>query len=787
MMFCGIIVIDRPLYPGASRNRSPQVHRSFLRHLHIPARGDDAFTPQAPLFARLATRCPYCRSIDQESTCPGIEICVCPELLDAGTLDSHSERNVMSAHSNELSSTGAANRLKRQTILAACQVCRQKKVKCDGNRPCGYCKTRNLDLSCHFEANEDETHRIAAKRKHNEISQSRDELHKLFTQISSRREVDAADIFRRIRRREDPGTILDSLQHGDDVREQAVSSQVAARVSFLREVLQSPASVDEMLQFVDSEMSDGSDNLQYPSSSELALLRHEGPRLDVFAELLRRANSKFPDEHDFETLHSPVPSMPVMGRFPVPGHPWTNLVSDDAVTELISMFFNYLWPYWRLLERDLFLEAMRSERLDSMLCSPFLVNSILALASCYHDEAMRLWVEEEAHPSLTNVQGLMLLSVQCSLAGKDRLGEVLLSAARHLERDLRTPPTLALVRAGSSIVDYSRCRRGIAWGIGVLEVSCTIAHLRPTIVWKRALRALPPDGLPDVTLLASPEQWTGYPFKRDSLTLDPTTLWRERCKLEQLIQDSFNAMLIKSEVTSASVLMGISEEQIGKLFGWLHELPDAVQWRSAMPVPVFDLHAQYFCTLMTLHVIAHGRIASRENGLSELHMTSILHESLLRHTCQATTLLRQYRVQYGLKLALPNLVQLASMSSGLLLQTMQSKQYSSLSIDAKVQPQLAADIEAAFEESFRFLLSTGLQNMLTRALARMLIKTASETEVQFPSSVHKLLEVIGEAGWTSSDVEKLSSSYPNPGREKSSHLGDGMEDLLRRWEGLAPT
>nr|POF26146.1 nitrogen assimilation transcription factor nit-4 [Quercus suber] len=531
----------------------------------------------------------------------------------------------MSAHSNEASVTGPANRSKRQTILAACQ--------CDGNRPCGYCKARNLDLSCHFEANEDETHRIAAKRKHHEISQSRDELHRLFTQISSRRELEAADIFRRIRRRENPSTILESLEHDDNVREQAVSSQVAARASFLREILQSSASVDRLLQFVDNEMNNSSDKLRYPSSEELVPLRLEISGLEVFADMMRKANSKPSVEPDRELLDSPILSTSTMGRFSVPAHPWTNLVSDDAVTELISMFFNYLWPYWRLLERDLFLEAMRSERLDSILCSPFLVNSILALASvstyphedmramidqfaqmyseaeaafaapgdllsrgqCYHDEAMRLWIEEEARPSLTNVQGLMLLSVRCSIGGKDRLGEILLSAARHLERDLRTPPPPLLARAGSSIVDYSRCRRGVAWCIGVLEVSCTIAHLRPSTVWKKKLHALPPEGMPDVTLLASPEQWTGYPFKHASLTLDPTTLWRERCKLEHFIQESFNALLVGTEELSTPALMDISREQIGKIVGWLQELPDAVQWRIAMPVPVFDLHAWADC------------------------------------------------------------------------------------------------------------------------------------------------------------------------------------------------
>lgn len=32
----------------------------------------------------------------------------------------------------------------------ACDICKQRKVKCDGNLPCGYCKKRQGSLTCHF-------------------------------------------------------------------------------------------------------------------------------------------------------------------------------------------------------------------------------------------------------------------------------------------------------------------------------------------------------------------------------------------------------------------------------------------------------------------------------------------------------------------------------------------------------------------------------------------------------------------------------------------------------------
>lgn len=94
---------------------------------------------------------------------------------------------------------------------------------------------------------------------------------------------------------------------------------------------------------------------------------------------------------------------------------------------------------------------MRSQRVDSELCSPFLVNAICAIASVslmfrilsqcaysyghqlqsehdaaflpysrdrvtrgqhFHDEAIRLWRLEGYRPSITNMQALCVLSLE---------------------------------------------------------------------------------------------------------------------------------------------------------------------------------------------------------------------------------------------------------------------------------------------------------------------------------------------------------------------------------------
>lgn len=63
----------------------------------------------------------------------------------------------------------------------------------------------------------------------------------------------------------------------------------------------------------------------------------------------------------------------------VPAHPWTTVTDDDElVSHLISLWFT--WRHWcyPFIERNGFVTAMRSKNVDSVVCTPALVNVILA-------------------------------------------------------------------------------------------------------------------------------------------------------------------------------------------------------------------------------------------------------------------------------------------------------------------------------------------------------------------------------------------------------------------------
>ena len=107
------------------------------------------------------------------------------------------------------------------------------------------------------------------------------------------------------------------------------------------------------------------------------------------------------------------------------------MVDDEMVSSLVSLFFTFLNPYWRFVEQDLFIRAMRA-KIPSAYCSSLLVYAILAYSQMFseiteaytvseqqslvrgHDffqEALRLWEAQHGEASITTIQAGIILSI----------------------------------------------------------------------------------------------------------------------------------------------------------------------------------------------------------------------------------------------------------------------------------------------------------------------------------------------------------------------------------------
>jgi hypothetical protein len=129
-----------------------------------------------------------------------------------------------------------------------------------------------------------------------------------------------------------------------------------------------------------------------------------------------------------------------------------------------------------------------------------------------------------------------------------------------------------------------------------------------------------------------------------------------------------------------------------------------------------------------------------------------------------------FRHHYGLKITLPYFVNANGIVCFTLLQDLDN-------------PASAA----AFKEAFRCLLGAGMQLLWARGMARMLHLTAQNTGVQLPKAIETCLDAVADTAWTKSDMEMLSSCWPNFVIAKDAKEGESvtMEDLIKKWEKLA--
>jgi hypothetical protein len=283
--------------------------------------------------------------------------------------------------------------------------------------PCNACVAETTE--CVFREDLDGRRKEAIKRKAEDAEHHRDLLGGLLRSIRWSEEGDAQHLFQLIRN----GAPL-----------AAINSSIDEEVRKLRG--HSPGTADTI---------DG-----------LLGLRSEASNLQTRSPLARaRRKTMSVEQMSDEPL------------FRLAAKPWTLVTDDDyLVSHLTSLYFTWWNTFMHPLHEPALIHAMEKGDPSSPLCSPFLVNAMLALACGYsdldgafsdpedpetwgehfYDEARRLWDKEAGHASITNLQGLYLLLLYQNLHGKDQLGWSTLSIMVQMYQDLGLSHQVKILR-----------------------------------------------------------------------------------------------------------------------------------------------------------------------------------------------------------------------------------------------------------------------------------------------------------------------------------------------------
>jgi hypothetical protein len=135
-------------------------------------------------------------------------------------------------------------------------------------------------------------------------------------------------------------------------------------ITYLLNYIRASSSLDEIKSFLDN-------HVQRPETEPTPQMR------EIFVELERFQQSQ---RRPPRTLAAgQLSDTPLVT---VPAKPWTTVTDDDNfVSHLISLWLTWHYPWFRCIDPEILIKAMQSGDLQSSLCSPFLVNAILAEAS----------------------------------------------------------------------------------------------------------------------------------------------------------------------------------------------------------------------------------------------------------------------------------------------------------------------------------------------------------------------------------------------------------------------
>lgn len=104
---------------------------------------------------------------------------------------------------------------RRQQVKAACKPCRIRKGKCDGHRPCRWC--RDHEGVCEYEVEAGETRTQAIKRRYEDLSREHLALLEIIDIAALR--PDAGDILRQLKSGMKINDLLGSLKEAKDIDE----------------------------------------------------------------------------------------------------------------------------------------------------------------------------------------------------------------------------------------------------------------------------------------------------------------------------------------------------------------------------------------------------------------------------------------------------------------------------------------------------------------------------------------------------------------------------------------
>ncbi|KAI9038212.1 uncharacterized protein KD926_011151 [Aspergillus affinis] len=611
---------------------------------------------------------------------------------------------------------------RRQNVSRACIRCQSKKTKCFGGIPCQRCI--QTKTPCVVDEDSDERRKILIKRRLSSLEKDRELLIQL----------------------------MEALREEDRLH-----------ISVTMNLIRSDATIDDLRSFMTDQ-------------DEREVSKEHSPCAEKSETDVQTAPFLTPSARQYLMNIQRLTDIPVHR---VPAHPWTSVTNDnDFVSHLISLYFLLEHQALNWIDQDLFLEAMKSGKLESEFCSPLLVNSILSVACWisnwpeamategdptskglhFYNEARDLLSQQEGRVSLTSVQGLAALYTSSCMMGKDRLGWKYLVEIGDSTRQILARRSHLIAKAEHR-QEMRRALDTAVLGLFSLTSTATLMLQQPLVMKKPDLGPFLPDHKHDDT-------WMPYPLIADPVRGQMNCVKQASFDLQSII---FNipAYFFKEHGPSHYPDVENTVDSFYRdLRQWSLHIPECITLECESTPDVMDMHMKYHAANATIF----GFIKHLPD--EEMPMISIDHARYLRHSAaqHIRDILSSHRSRWSTNLMPLNYAQYANLALFILLEGLDDDKSAEAFVDLCI-----------------ILCALSRRWLLAKGMLRLVQLTAQLKGIALPPETSGLFHEFTSQTWKLHERKRFSSLYPNVAitvlGEKN--LGEAELDLfLARWDDL---
>jgi Arc/MetJ family transcription regulator len=285
---------------------------------------------------------------------------------------------------------------------------------------------------------------------------------------------------------------------------------------------------------------------------------------------------------------------------------WTSVETDDELLRaLLRAYFLHDYANYTCFQKDIFLQAMRDN--DTQLCSPLLVNAILAeachsyrkvthraqywrpetLGHRFLIETKRLWALESGKSKLTTLHAAMVLHIIYTMNGMDQVGISYLLQSVRLAQDLR-------LFAPEQTEGRTRTARVFtAWALYRWQSLQALHNMRPPLI-----REPPATPMPDLNEEPTwyGELWLRYPPSSTLVPMHFGYVYRAQTELRH-IANSIACMMFTSQGRVLSLPASELDRLQKVLDEWYSTLPEPIKSHKAVLPCQLIMHMEY-CVLL---------------------------------------------------------------------------------------------------------------------------------------------------------------------------------------------